>query len=193
MTISPRLLSAAVATALITGTAATAQETEGATPAPATEPAAEIAPEAPPPMIAEIKTPEGQSAGTVTAVATPSGLTLLTLELTGLAPGIHGAHIHETGTCTPPDFESAGGHLTGDREHGVMVEAGPHAGDLPNIHVPETGNLTVEYFVPNLPQELMQDEDGSAFIVHEHPDDYVGQPTGHAGNRLACGVFATAG
>lgn len=144
------------------------------------------------PMIAEIKTAEGASVGMATATETPSGLMLLTLELTGLPQGIHGAHIHETGTCTPPDFESAGGHLAGDKDHGVMSANGPHPGDLPNIHVPESGTLTVEYFLAGLTAGMIADEDGSAIILHEHPDDYVGQPTGHAGARLGCGSFAEA-
>lgn len=144
------------------------------------------------PMIAEIKTAEGQSLGTATAVATPSGMMLVTLELAGVPAGIHGAHVHETGECTPPDFESAGGHLAGDKDHGVMAENGPHPGDLPNIHVPDRGTLTVEHFAAGLTPELMADEDGSAIIIHEQPDDYVGQPSGHAGGRIGCGTFAQA-
>lgn len=144
------------------------------------------------PMIAEIKTAEGESRGTATLVATPSGQTLVTLELTDMPAGIHGAHIHQTGECTPPDFETAGGHLAGDKEHGVMAANGPHPGDMPNIHVPEDGALTVEYFLSGLTAEMIADEDGSALVIHEHPDDYVGQPSGHSGGRIGCGVFAAA-
>lgn len=150
------------------------------------------APEANAPMIAEIKTAEGESRGTATLVATPSGMMLVTLELKDVPAGIHGAHIHAVGECSPPDFESAGGHLAGDKEHGVMAANGPHPGDLPNIHVPEDGALTVEYFTAGLTEEMLADEDGSAIIIHEHPDDYVGQPSGHAGGRIGCGTFARA-
>ena len=163
--------------------AAPAFAQDNATPAPTDDAA---------PMIAEVKSPDGESLGTATATATPSGMMLVTLELEGVAPGIHGAHIHETGTCTPPDFDSAGGHLSGDKEHGVMSANGPHPGDLPNIHVPDSGALTVEYFVSGLTAEMLADEDGSALVLHEQPDDYVGQPSGHAGPRLGCGGFAAA-
>lgn len=144
------------------------------------------------PLIAQIQSAEGENLGTATAVSTPSGLMLVTLELQGLPAGIHGAHVHETGECSAPDFESAGGHLAGGKEHGVMTENGPHAGDLPNIHVPENGTLTVEHFVAGLTPELMMDDDGSAIVIHEQPDDYVGQPSGHAGGRIGCGTFAQA-
>lgn len=173
----------AAALGLLLALPATAQETA----APATPSQGEA------PMIAEIKNVEGQSHGTATVVPTPSGMMLVTLELQGLPPGIHGAHIHETGECTPPDFESAGGHLAGDKDHGVMADNGPHPGDLPNIHVPENGSLMVEYFVSVLTEDMLADDDGAAIIIHDQPDDYVGQPTGHAGSRIGCGTFARAG
>ena len=157
---------------------------------PAPAPAPEL--DGPLPMIAEIKSASGESLGTATAAATPSGLMLLTVELTGVAPGIHGLHVHETGTCTPPDFTSAGGHLAGAKDHGVMSPNGPHPGDMPNIHVPDSGALSVEYFAPALTLDMLGDADGAAIIIHEQPDDYFGQPTGHAGARLGCGSFAAA-
>lgn len=164
-----------------------------ALPAAAQDSAAPAAPaEGATPMIAQIQSADGESLGTATAVSTPSGLMLVTLELQGLPAGIHGAHVHETGECTAPDFESAGGHLAGGKEHGVMTENGPHAGDLPNIHVPDGGTLTVEYFAAGLTPELMMDDDGAAIVIHEQPDDYVGQPSGHAGGRIGCGTFAQA-
>ncbi|MCZ0961815.1 superoxide dismutase family protein [Paracoccus benzoatiresistens] len=163
-----------------------------ALPATAQETAAPAATEGEAPMIAEIKTAEGESRGTATVVATPSGMMLVTLELQGLPAGIHGAHIHQTGECSPPDFESAGGHLAGDKEHGIMAENGPHPGDLPNIHVPDNGTLMVEYFVPGLTKDMLADEDGSAIVIHEQPDDYTGQPSGHAGGRIGCGSLAQA-
>lgn len=102
-------------------------------------------------------------------------------------------HIHETGECTGPDFKSAGGHLAMDgQEHGVMSEKGPHSGDMPNIHVPADGTVTVENFVPNLTADQMMDDDGAAFMVHAHKDDDMSQPAGDAGDRIACGVFAAA-
>ena len=35
------------------------------------------------------------------------------------------------------------------------------------------------------------DEDGSAVIIHEQPDDHLTQPIGGAGGRIACGVIVS--
>jgi Cu-Zn family superoxide dismutase len=62
---------------------------------------------------------------------------------------------------------------------------------LPNIEVPGNGQLTVEYLVRDVtlsagPATLF-DGDGSALVVHEGKDDYLTDPAGNAGNRIACG------
>ena len=38
--------------------------------------------------------------------------------------------------------------------------------------------------------EMLMDDDGSAIVVHENPDDHVTQPIGGAGGRVACGVLS---
>ena len=141
---------------------------------------------------AGLKDVNGTEVGKATLVATPSG-TLLTLELTAAPPGAHGFHIHTTGKCEPPDFASAGGHFNPDEtKHGLLNPEGPHAGDMPNIHVPENGKLTVEVLNPLVTlskESALLDEDGSALVLHADPDDYTTDPAGHAGGRIACGVI----
>jgi Cu-Zn family superoxide dismutase len=141
---------------------------------------------------AVLKDPQGNEVGKATLAATPSG-TLLTLELTAAPPGAHGFHIHAVGKCEPPDFASAGGHFNPDEtKHGLLNPEGPHAGDMPNIHVPEGGKLTVEVLNPLVTlskESALLDEDGSALVLHADPDDYKTDPAGHAGGRIACGVI----
>ena len=141
---------------------------------------------------AVLKDANGTQVSKATLVATPSG-TLLTLELTAAPPGAHGFHIHTTGKCEPPDFASAGGHFNPDEtKHGLMNPEGPHAGDMPNILVPENGKLTVEVLNPLVTlskESALLDEDGSALVLHADPDDYKSDPAGHAGGRIACGVI----
>jgi Cu-Zn family superoxide dismutase len=140
---------------------------------------------------ATLMDPDGNEVGTVTLIAAPSGV-LLDADLTALPPGDHAFHIHAIGKCEPPDFKSAGGHYNPEEdEHGLLNPAGPHAGDMPNIHVPESGKLHIEVLNQRVNLDLgLLDEDGSAIVVHEGPDDYKTDPAGDAGPRIACGVVA---
>ncbi|WP_265499922.1 superoxide dismutase family protein [Paracoccus beibuensis] len=144
-------------------------------------------------LTAQVTAADGTDHGTVTVQPTASGYSTVTLDLQGLPPGQVAVHLHETGACEGPTFESAGGHLALEgQEHGVMVESGPHVGDLPNLHVPESGEAMVEHFAPELTAEVMNDDDGTAFVIHGGTDDYESQPSGDAGDRIACGVLAAA-
>ncbi|WP_375261839.1 superoxide dismutase family protein [Palleronia sp.] len=139
---------------------------------------------------ASVEDRDGNQVGTVTINETLSGVPLVIVALNGVPSGAHGIHLHETGDCSAEDFTSAGGHIAGDAEHGVFAENGPHPGDLPNGIVDDTGALNVEYFVPNLNiEDQIFDSDGSAFVVHAGADDYISQPAGDSGDRIACGVF----
>jgi len=136
---------------------------------------------------------EGRSVGQAFLQETPHGV-LVRLELTHVTPGVHGLHIHGTGRCDRPSFDSAGGHFNPDgRVHGFLTLGGPHAGDLPNVYVPSTAELSVEYLLPNLtlqpgPRSLL-DSDGSALVMHAGKDDYLSDPAGNSGMRLLCGVI----
>lgn len=141
-----------------------------------------------------LKDTEGRGVGEARLQQTPHGV-LLTLDLKKATPGIHALHIHDIGTCQAPSFESAGGHFNPmRREHGLLNPRGPHAGDLPNIHVPGTTELSIEYLIADVtldpgPQSLL-DANGSAVVIHASQDDYRSDPAGEAGNRLACGPIA---
>ena len=136
---------------------------------------------------------QGETVGSANLRMTPSGKMLITASVNGLAQGWHGFHVHETGTCDPAtEFKSAGGHLADGKEHGVLVEGGPHPGDLPNQMVQEDGILVAEVFSDDLTADLLFDADGSALLIHSGRDDYQSQPSGDAGGRVACGVIERA-
>jgi Cu-Zn family superoxide dismutase len=136
---------------------------------------------------------EGRGVGLAYLRQTPRGV-LLRLVLNHATPGIHAVHIHETGRCTPPSFESAGQHFNpGAKQHGFLDPDGAHAGDLPNLNVPGTTELTLEYMIAGVtlepgPRSLL-DADGSALVIHAGEDDYMTDPSGSSGERLACGVI----
>ena len=138
--------------------------------------------------------PDGKEIGNVAISEVAQGVRIFA-QADGVPPGVHAFHIHETGQCEPPDFESAGGHYnpTG-QQHGWDNPQGHHAGDFANVHVHEDGKLAIEYFTDAVTlgegATTLFDEDGSAVVMHADADDYHTDPAGAAGARIACGVIA---
>ena len=132
---------------------------------------------------------DGNSVGTVKLTRTPHG-TLLHARLAFMPPGAHAFHVHGVGTCEPP-FKSAGGHYNPEGSgHGLSDDDGMHVGDMPNIHVPNSGVLEIEVLNTRLDlDENLFDDDGAAIVIHDGPDDYEANPAGAAGPRIACGVI----
>lgn len=147
-------------------------------------------------LSAELRDAAGRQVGSVTAAETEGGVRL-TIESTSLSAGPHGAHLHNVGSCAPPDFASAGPHWnpTG-RQHGRDNPNGAHAGDLPNLLVGTDGRGSLEYLAPGLmisegPNRIL-DADGTALVIHAAPDDHRTDPSGNSGGRVACGVLEPA-
>ena len=143
----------------------------------------------------DLNNAEGDEVGKVNLEETEAGVRIL-LDAANLPKGTHGIHIHETGACEKPDFESAGGHFNPtNASHGTQHEKGAHAGDLPNIEVAEDGTIKEELLAKGVTLKMDQentlfDSDGSALVIHEKADDYKSQPSGDAGDRIACGEIA---
>lgn len=114
-------------------------------------------------------------------------------DLAGLAPGVHGFHLHEKGDCSAPDGTSAGGHFNpASQQHGGPEHSAHHGGDFGNITADASGKAKLSLTVPtsqiSLDAGAANNIVGRGMIVHADPDDFVTQPTGNAGKRLACGV-----
>lgn len=144
-----------------------------------------------PGVTALLQDAHGVIVGRVTLTDSSHGL-LVHGSLVGVPRGTHAIHFHETGKCEAP-FKTAGGHFNpGQKAHGMLDPAGPHAGDLPNLVVPKDGSLEFEFFVQGLtlspgPSSLF-DADGTAIVLHAKADDHRTQPSGDSGDRIACGV-----
>lgn len=157
---------------------------------------------------AELVGVDGQPRGTVQFAEAEEGVRV-SVDAVDLAPGFHGLHIHTTGLCEPgsPDptdpaergaFLSAGGHLVGD-DGAVHPD---HAGDLPTLYVAADGTGTVGVVTDRLSRALLLDDDGSAVVIHENPDNLAHIPeryapdgpdedtrkAGDGGGRIACGM-----
>lgn len=151
-------------------------------------------PALPAPATAQLIDGTGAAVGTATLTQRENGVEIV-LEARGLPAGqVLGFHVHERGLCETPGFQSAGGHFNpGNRQHGMEQPGGPHAGDLPNLRVGADGSARLAVLNPHLslgtgPNSLLR-EGGTALLVHAQRDDYHSQPTGDAGDRIACGVI----
>lgn len=136
----------------------------------------------------------GKEIGTVMASDSKYGL-ILTPQLSDLAPGLHGFHVHEKPDCAHAMKEgkavpalAAGGHYdpaaTGKHE-------GPygngHLGDLPALYVAADGKASLPVLAPRL---KVADIKGRSIMIHAGGDNYSDTPAplGGGGARAACGV-----
>lgn len=118
------------------------------------------------------------------------------LRVWSLTEGKHAVHIHKTAQFQP--CTAAGGHF----DLGPHSNSNPdgnhpcHAGDLINIEVDRNGRGLLSFATSRVslspgPLSLF-DEDGSAFVIHVHPDSYCpeGPTAGCAGGaRAACALI----
>lgn len=156
-----------------------------------------VSDDAPAHLVATVVSPEGNEIGTAMIDDSDAGVQVQ-IHVAGLEPGPHAVHIHEHGACESPDFKSAGNHYNpSDVAHGNPTSEAPtnaahHAGDMPNQTVDDTGVLDAEIVNSSVTlagANALLDGDGSALIVHAEKDDYTSQPSGDAGDRVACAVI----
>jgi len=140
---------------------------------------------------AELQNSQGETVGLATFTEGTNGV-MVVAHVYKMEPGFHGLHIHETGKCNPLDFESAGDHLNPfEARHGLHNPEGRHAGDMPNLLVSPDGTGVIVAYAPLVTlgegkQSLLRPE-GTALVIHAKSDDLKTDPSGNAGDRVACG------
>src|SRR6185369_624340 len=146
---------------------------------------------------AQLQDKDGKNVGLATFREAADGV-VMEVEVKGLTPGLHAVHIHAVGKCEGPAFTSAGGHFNPlQKKHGFKNPEGVHAGDLPNMLVAKDGSGRFEALTDAItlrPGSLsVVDSDGSAIVIHATSDDYMTDPAGNSGDRVACGVIVPNG
>ncbi len=122
--------------------------------------------------------------GLIRFYQTRDGVIVLT-EITGLprTNDIYALHIHSGSSCTgnaDDPFADAGSHYNPTNQPHPH-----HAGDLPPVF--NTGGraflmvLTDRFTV----RKIL----GKTVILHASPDDFTTQPSGNAGEKIACGII----
>jgi Cu-Zn family superoxide dismutase len=120
-------------------------------------------------------------------------------EISGLAPGLHGFHVHEFGDTTD-GCVSAGPHFNPHgKTHGGPQDAERHAGDLGNVTAGADGVAKVDVKDANISLTAgLLSVVGRTMVVHADVDDLgkggheLSKTTGNAGARVACGVIGLA-
>jgi Cu-Zn family superoxide dismutase len=136
----------------------------------------------------------GSSVGQVTITESKFGL-VFTPALSGVAPGLHGFHVHQNPDCQPKEKDgkmvaalAAGGHYDPENtnRHGSPWGDG-HLGDLPPLFVDANGNATQPVLAPRL---KMADMKGRSLMIHVGGDNHADHPAplGGGGARMVCGV-----
>jgi len=146
---------------------------------------------------AVIKNRDGKVLGEINFMDKDKGL-MVKGKLKGLdKSSTHAFHIHENGKCED-NFKSAGSHFDPYhiKKHGSLMETS-HAGDLGNIKVNKDGASVFEKYKRGIKEtEKSADKKkaytiiGKSVIIHAKADDLKSQPSGAAGERIACGIIS---
>lgn len=129
--------------------------------------------------------------GEVSFTQKPGGRVVMNALVRGLQPNsVHGFHVHENSSCDD-NGNAAGGHFNPKKgEHGKYDAPMHHVGDLPSLKADSNGVAKLNMESKDLtllagPGNIIE----RSLIVHANPDDYVTQPAGNAGPRIACAII----
>ncbi|MBQ8826780.1 MAG: superoxide dismutase family protein [Oscillospiraceae bacterium] len=127
--------------------------------------------------------------GTVRFYQTVRGV-LISAEVSGLpysreecSDRVFGFHIHEGVQCGGDMHDPFSGAMSHYNPDGCRHPF--HAGDLPVLF----GNKGYAFSTFLTDRFSLSEVIGRTVIIHSAPDDFTSQPSGNAGEKLACGVI----
>ena len=100
---------------------------------------------------------------------------------------IFGFHIHSGTACTGDKMDPFAAAMSHDNPDKCMHPY--HAGDLP----PLFGNHGIAVSVFLTDRFSVSEIIGKAMIIHDSPDDFITQPSGNSGTKIACGIIRNTG
>lgn len=95
------------------------------------------------------------------------------------SPAFFAFHIHENGDCSA-NLTNTGMHYNPDN-----MSHPEHAGDLPPL-LSNDGYAWSVFYDSFLTPDMIQNR---SVVIHQHSDDFTTQPSGNAGEKIACGVI----
>ncbi|XP_019872034.2 extracellular superoxide dismutase [Cu-Zn] 3 [Aethina tumida] len=115
--------------------------------------------------------------------------------ITGLAPGLHGFHIHEKGDLSD-NCQAVGAHFNPNKKnHGAPEDEDRHVGDLGNIEADDKGVARFKINDKLISLSGANSVLNRAVAIHADADDLGlggfedSKTTGHAGLKIACGII----
>ena len=112
--------------------------------------------------------------------------TLVVAEIMGLPvpigrceKAIFGFHLHEGIACTGKDFSDTKGHYNPE-----SCSHPYHAGDMPPLF--GVNGFAFSAFMTD--RFRVADIIGRTVVIHANTDDFTSQPSGNAGEKIACGT-----
>ena len=119
----------------------------------------------------------------------------ITGKITGLSPGKHGFHIHESGDLSVGCKSLCSHYNPFNKNHGGPSDKDRHVGDLGNIEANSKGIAEINIIDHLVKISGKYSVIGRSMIIHDKEDD-LGKGdndeslvTGNAGKRIACGII----